>query len=290
MGSLAKIFLHPSFGDGNDAPVFYPYLNGGVSFVSAIKAITFDLWDTMIADETDEPKRSAQGLSSKPKARRELMHAALERHGAIAYETVACAYDVADAAFNKVWKGHSVTWTVAERLAVLLIGLGRELPGETFAEVVAATENMEGEVPPDAIPGIAEALEALSARYKLGVVSDALVSPGRVLRKVLAHHGLERYFSGFVFSDEIDCSKPDPRMFHTAAEQLGVEMESMVHIGDRDHNDVKGPQALGMKAVLFTAVRNADENNTSADAICADHADLPAIIERLDERAERRMR
>ena len=71
-------------------------------------------------------------------------------------------------------------------------------------------------------------------------------------------------------------------MFLSAAEQLGVELEAMVHIGDRDHNDVKGPQALGMKAVLFTGTRDNDKNNTSADAICTDHADLPTIIERLD--------
>ncbi len=246
-----------------------------------IEAITFDLWDTMICDETDEPKRAAQGLASKPRARRELLHEALGRHGEIAYETLSAAYDVADAAFNKVWKGHAVTWTVAERLRVLLAGLGRELPAAEFERVVEATENMEIEVPPGAVPGVAEALAALAGRYKLCVVSDALISPGRVLRRVLAHNGLEDYFDGFVFSDEIGCSKPDPRMFQAAAEQLGVGLEAMVHVGDRDHNDVKGPQALGMKAVLFTAVRKADENNTSADAICRDHAELPGIIERL---------
>ena len=259
-----------------------PQSYSGEIIVAAIKAITFDLWDTMIADETDEPKRAAQGLPPKPRARRELMHAALIRHGPIDYDTLAMAYDVTDAAFNKVWKGHSFTWTVATRLSVMLDGLGRTLPEDEFAAVVAATENMEGELPPDPISGIEAALETLSARYKLCVVSDALVSPGRVLRRVLAHHGLEGYFSGFVFSDEIDCSKPDPRMFHEAADQLGIALESMVHIGDRDHNDIKGPQALGMKAVLFTAVRDNDKDNTSADAICTDHADLVGIIERLD--------
>ncbi len=58
-------------------------------------------------------------------------------------------------------------------------------------------------------------------------------------------------------------------------------MEEMVHIGDRDHNDVKGSQGLGMKAVLFIATRAHDKDRTSADAICARHADLPAIIDRL---------
>ncbi|GIT27925.1 MAG: hypothetical protein CM1200mP41_39690 [Gammaproteobacteria bacterium] len=30
-----------------------------------IKAVTFDLWDTVIHDDSDEPKRAAQGLRSK---------------------------------------------------------------------------------------------------------------------------------------------------------------------------------------------------------------------------------
>ena len=77
---------------------------------ASIEAITFDLWDTMIRDETDEPKRAAQGLSTKPVARRALLHTALARHGDIAVDTLSIAYDVADAAFNKVWKGHAVTW------------------------------------------------------------------------------------------------------------------------------------------------------------------------------------
>ncbi len=246
-----------------------------------VKAITFDLWDTMIRDDSDEAERKARGLGTKAADRRRLLHEALGRHGDIAYATVATAYDVADAAFVKVWKEHHITWTLGERLGVLLTGLGRDLPDDELVRLVAATEDMEIDVPPDSIAGIGAALEALSGRYKLCVVSDAIVSPGRVLRRLLGHHGLLAYFEGFVFSDEAGCSKPDPRMFHLAAEQLGVDLTQMIHIGDRDHNDVKGPQALGMKAVLFSGVRNVDEATTSADAVCRDHAELPAIIDRL---------
>ena len=63
--------------------------------------------------------------------------------------------------------------------------------------------------------------------------------------------------------------------------RVGVAIEEMVHIGDRDHNDVKGPQKLGMRAVLFVATRAADRDKTSADAICAHHGELCAIIDRL---------
>lgn len=246
-----------------------------------ITAITFDLWDTIVHDDSDEPKRAAQGLRSKKAERRHLLWEALNRQSPIELERVSLAYDVGDAAFNHVWHDQHVTWTIAERLRVILKGLGRTLPEHEFARVVFAHEEMECQIRPDLVPGIAEALEALHGRYRTCVVSDAIVSPGRCLKQLLESYGLARHFDGFVFSDVVGHSKPHRAMFEDAARQMGVPLTEIVHIGDRDHNDVKGPQKLGMKAILFTATRPADKDQTSADAICERHADLPAIVDRL---------
>ena len=246
-----------------------------------IKAVSFDLWDTVIHDDSDEPKRAAQGLRSKKDERRYLVWDALNRIEPIPYETVAIAYDVADAAFNHVWHDQHVTWTIGERLEVLLNGLGRKLPESELAAVVKAHEEMEVTIPPDPVDGVAHALAALSADYKLCVVSDAIVSPGRCLRQWLEMNGLKRYFGGFAFSDEVGYSKPHREMFASAASQVGVDITDMVHVGDRDHNDIKGAQALGMKAILFTATRDRDKHITSADAICEHYAGLPAIVQQL---------
>ena len=81
-----------------------------------IKAVTFDLWDTMVHDDSDEAKRQAQGLRSKKAERRHLLWEALNAVEPIDAATVTLAYDVADAAFNQVWHDLSVTWTIAERL------------------------------------------------------------------------------------------------------------------------------------------------------------------------------
>jgi putative hydrolase of the HAD superfamily len=97
-------------------------------------------------------------------------------------------------------------------------------------------------------------------------------------------HGLKQYFHGFAFSDEVGRSKPHRSMFASVADQLGVRIEEMLHIGDRDHNDVKGPQAFGMKAILFTATRDLDKETTSANAVCGCYADLPGIIDRIAAR------
>lgn len=247
----------------------------------SIQAVTFDLWDTIVFDDSDEPKRQAQGLRSKREERRYLVWDALNRQAPIDREAVDLAYDVADAAFNTVWHDQHVTWRIGERISVILRGLRRELPPELLADVVRAHERMEVEIYPDLIPGCHQALEQLAQRYKLAIVSDAIVSPGACLRELLDLHGVKQFFSGFAFSDEVGHSKPHRAMFASAAEQLGVEVERMVHIGDRDHNDVRGPHALGMKAILFTASRDVDKDCTSADAICERYEDLPGIIDRL---------
>lgn len=246
-----------------------------------IKAVTFDLWDTIVDDDSDEPKRAARGLRSKYDQRRHLVWEALQPSGPIDYDDVVLAYDTADAGFNLVWKELHINWTVAQRLGVVLAGLRRTLPDAEFAALVEATGRMEVEIPPDPIPGIGEALESLSTRYKLAVVSDAIVTPGTGLRQILDQYGLARYFSAFAFSDEVGHSKPHRSMFESACEQLGIGLTEIVHVGDRDHNDVKGPQALGAKAVLFTATRPADKDATTADAICESHHELPAVIDRL---------
>ena len=143
-----------------------------------IKAVTFDLWDTIVHDDSDEPKRKAQGLRSKKAERRHLLWEALNRQKPIGEAEVTLAYDVADAAFNKVWHDQHVTWRIGERLEVALKGLGRTLPAGDFAEVVRRHEEMEIEIRPDLIPGIAEALAEIHGRYRTCIVSDAIVSPG----------------------------------------------------------------------------------------------------------------
>ena len=248
----------------------------------AVKAVSFDLWDTVIHDDSDEPKRKAMGMRSKYDERRHLVWDALNRSGSdVTPEAVAEAYDRADAAFNKVWKDEHVTWPIRQRLAALLEDLHLDLPAESMNKVVKAHEEMEFVVKPDPVFGAPEAIRDLAGRYRLCVVSDAIVSPGSVLRQLLRSYGIAHHFGAFAFSDEIGHSKPHPKMFHHVADELGVTFEEMVHVGDRDHNDIKGPQELGMKAVLFTATRDIDKDKTSADAVCERHADLPGIIDRL---------
>jgi len=247
-----------------------------------IGAVTFDLWDCLFIDDSDEPKRKAAGLPPKPVARREAVHRYLNRHAAVSREIVDLAYDVTDAAFRKVWHDQHVTWTVRERLGVLLAGLHRELPESELAELVTFHEDMELEYRPDPVAGAREALHILKERYPLVIVSDAIFSPGRALRGLLDGAGMLDCFSKFIFSDEIGWSKPAPQVFHAAAEAIGCRVEDIVHIGDRPHNDIGGPHAVGARGVLLTAAKKRPLEGHVPDAVCEAYEQLPSVLDGLN--------
>ena len=246
-----------------------------------IKAITFDLWDTVFIDDSDEPKRKAAGRLSKRDERRQLVWEFANKHKQVSKEVVDAVYDAADAAFSKTWHEQFVTWSVAGRLGIVFKGLGIALPEKEMQELVRLHEEMELEFMPDFVSGVGEAVSELAKNYRLGVISDAIFSPGRVLRQILDSQGLLQYFEHFVFSDEIGHSKPQREVFESAWNHFGIEPGELLHIGDREHNDIIGPKKLGSHAVLCIASIDRDSRNTQADAVFSDYKALPSIVKSL---------
>ena len=248
-----------------------------------IRAITFDFWDTIAIDDSDEPRRATLGLPTKPQARLLLfMSEILRHHPNISPEQIVEAFHHANERFRHLWKNEHVTLTVAERLRAAYAFLGIA-PTPGFSTLVRDFEEMEVHIPPSLAPGVQEALASLSERYRLGIVSDTIHTPGRGIRQILAHYGLARHFACFVFSDEAGAAKPNPMLFQRAAAGLGVSLSEMAHVGDRESNDVSGALAAGMKAILFAGVVDRGSSSTRAHAVCRHFADLPGIVAALDE-------
>jgi putative hydrolase of the HAD superfamily len=248
-----------------------------------IKGITFDLWDTVFIDDSDEPKRKKAGRPTKAVERRELVKQFVDKHQVISQEIVNAVYDTQDAAFRLAWHEQHVTWTVKERLEIVLKGLGVTLPENELNELVLLHEEMELEFRPDFIIGVHDAIKTLSENYKLGVISDAIFSPGRSLKKLLEDEGLLKYFTAFVFSDEVGCSKPAKCVFEAAKEGLGFEYNEIIHIGDREHNDVLGPKKMGMHSVLCLAALDRGSDRTRPDAYFENYNELPKLIDTIKD-------
>ena len=114
-----------------------------------------------------------------------------------------------------------------------------------------------------------------------GIVSDTIHTHGRGLRHLLQQQDLLRYFSYFIFSDEVRASKPSVEVFRQAILGLDKLPQQIVHVGDRESNDVDGPRRIGMRAVLFTGIIDRGSAQTRAHAVCRSYRQLPDIIRRL---------
>ncbi|GAA2627055.1 HAD-IA family hydrolase [Streptomyces vastus] len=90
-------------------------------------------------------------------------------------------------------------------------------------------------------PDTAEVLGALRERgVAVGVVSNI----GWDLRPVFREHGLDPYVGAYVLSYEHGIQKPDPRLFATACDALGVDPRDALMVGD-DRRADGGAAVLG---------------------------------------------
>ena len=98
------------------------------------------------------------------------------------------------------------------------------------------------------IPGMFELVADLARRsVPIGIISN---SEGR-LRVLVDELGHSPLFPVIVDSGRLGIDKPDPRIFQHAAEQLGVPLSEIVHVGDAWEADVLGACAAGARAIWF---------------------------------------
>ena len=92
-------------------------------------------------------------------------------------------------------------------------------------------------------------LDAIRERgLKTGIVSNAF-DPGWILMRDLEEMGLAQRVDVAVFSSDVGLRKPHPRIFLRALEELGVEPQHALFVGDRLRQDVGGAHELGMHTV-----------------------------------------
>ena len=104
----------------------------------------------------------------------------------------------------------------------------------------------------DSFPFAVEVLDWLKGRYKLALITNVMsTTPREKINSILRDAGLEGFFDVIVVSSEYGFSKPDPRIFEIAFNELGVRAEEAVMIGNTISTDIFGANRVGMKTILF---------------------------------------
>ena len=119
------------------------------------------------------------------------------------------------------------------------------------------------EIYPDVLPALDELAEA-------GFRLLALSNWDPRLPIVLERLDLARRFEAIVYSADVGFEKPHERIFRQALEVIGLRPGSVVHVGDRQIDDVEGATAVDMHALLV------DRKDGEGDI--DDLRDLPARL------------
>ena len=115
-------------------------------------------------------------------------------------------------------------------------------------------------------------LAALRARgLKLGLISNCSAQAGDVLARI----GLASHFDALSLSCEVGVMKPDPAIYHHAAQALGVPLEASMFVADGAFTELDAAKVLGMVAVKIEQPHQSGDYGTSTSF---DHR-----IERLTE-------
>jgi len=138
---------------------------------------------------------------------------------------------------------------------------------------------------PNVVDGARELLEEVDRRgFHKGLISNTGRTPGYALREILTRLDIARMLDVMVFSNEHGLCKPEPSIFETLRDALGLRFEEMMFVGDNLYVDVYGAKRCGMRAVHFvpekrgTAVAPAVKVDVVADATVTRLEDLLAVI------------
>jgi putative hydrolase of the HAD superfamily len=100
-----------------------------------------------------------------------------------------------------------------------------------------------------ATEGAVATLAALRERgYRLGLISNT-IWPAEFHLEDLAEIGVLPYLEHLIFSGEAGIWKPNPQIFRHALDALGAEPGAAIFVGDSPREDIRGAQAVGMRAV-----------------------------------------
>lgn len=88
----------------------------------------------------------------------------------------------------------------------------------------------------------------------INILSNTGFIKGRTMKKFLIEENLDQYIDFHIYSDEINCSKPNPLVFQEVRNNMknqDLPMHQILHVGDNPIADYKGAKDFGFSAHLL---------------------------------------
>ncbi|MFZ6032657.1 MULTISPECIES: HAD family hydrolase [unclassified Melioribacter] len=125
-----------------------------------------------------------------------------------------------------------------------------------------------------------EILNQLSNEYLLALISNYYGNIEIVLKEL----SIKKYFAFIVDSAVIGFRKPDPKIFQFALNELGVNPNNAVMIGDSYNNDIVPAKLIGCKTIwINNRGWNEQNENDKADFIIKSFKELPEILKTINK-------
>ncbi|RMF56375.1 MAG: HAD family hydrolase [Calditrichaeota bacterium] len=206
--------------------------------MNAIKAIGFDLFDTLIVVKGPALRDAMERLITSLKRQgfifedEEFINAYREA----AREHIQATRESGRETHNRFWISSAL-----EKLDYFIssedprIAVAVEHYFQAFNDYISL------------IPDTLETLTQLKSRYRLGLLSNFTHPPAAYA--LLKELGLDVLFEVILISGELGFRKPHPRVFRELCERLQVLPEELIYVGDNPEDDIQGALRSGIQPV-----------------------------------------
>jgi putative hydrolase of the HAD superfamily len=185
-----------------------------------IRGVVFDLWQTLAVWPLDEERTLYRRMAA---------------HAGVDEDRFFAAWDAG--------RHSRETGPMRTYLEVL----GRELGtnGADMDALAAVRLDYTREVLVPRSDGLSTLAELKRRGYRLGLITNC----SEDVQQLWNETALAELFDAVVFSCDVGIAKPDPRIYAIASEQLGVEPDEAVFVGDGANDELAGAERAGMRAV-----------------------------------------
>ncbi len=260
----------------------------------SIRAILFDLDDTLIVDEAI----SREAFEIVARLARDRHGADVERfardaagQAKVFWQAGPCqpfCHSLGISAFECLWgrfEGEGEfrqlrNWALDFRERVFDHALRKQMiESSEGARELAEAFGRERRLLQRLMPEARETLTRLVTKYSLGMLTNG--APDLQREKIIAS-GLGSLFSAVVISGEYGIGKPRPEIFLHLVDRLGVTSSESVMVGNSVERDIAGARNSGITSVWLKVAGSEEPAAVESDFCIKGLVELPGLLDRLN--------